>query len=115
MKLLFDENLSPRLPRLLQDLYPDSAHVEDLLLRGHSDEDVWSGALRLGYVIVSKDTDFRERAFLFGGPPKVIWLSVGNAGTDSIHQILRDLFPRVRQFSASDDNLLVLLPPSSPA
>jgi len=29
MKLLFDQNLSPRLPSLLADLYPDSAHVRD--------------------------------------------------------------------------------------
>lgn len=27
MKLLFDQNLSPRLPALLADLYPASAHV----------------------------------------------------------------------------------------
>jgi predicted nuclease of predicted toxin-antitoxin system len=27
MKLLFDHNLSPRLVKLLADLYPDSQHV----------------------------------------------------------------------------------------
>jgi predicted nuclease of predicted toxin-antitoxin system len=27
MKLLFDQNLSPRLPRTLPDIYPESVHV----------------------------------------------------------------------------------------
>ena len=40
MKLLFDENLSPRLCRLLADIYPDSAHVRDIGLRGAEDEPV---------------------------------------------------------------------------
>ena len=30
MKLLFDENLSPQLVRLLNDLFPNSIHVRDV-------------------------------------------------------------------------------------
>ena len=30
MKLLFDENLSYKLVRLLADLFPDSVHVRDV-------------------------------------------------------------------------------------
>jgi predicted nuclease of predicted toxin-antitoxin system len=37
MKLLFDQNLSPRLPRLLDDIYPDSVHVRDVGLRDADD------------------------------------------------------------------------------
>lgn len=37
MKLLFDQNLSPRLPRLLADIYPDSVHVRDVGLREADD------------------------------------------------------------------------------
>ena len=39
---------------------------------------------RSGLVIVSKDTDFRERSYVEGFPPKVIWLDVGNAGRRAI-------------------------------
>jgi len=38
---------------------------------------------------VSKDTDFRERSFVEGFPPRIIWLDVGNAGTRSIADLLR--------------------------
>jgi predicted nuclease of predicted toxin-antitoxin system len=30
MKLLFDENLSPKLPNRLSDLFPESLHVQDV-------------------------------------------------------------------------------------
>lgn len=33
MKLLFDENLSHKLVRTLEDLFPDSEHVRDLGLK----------------------------------------------------------------------------------
>lgn len=38
LKLLFDENLSPRLLESLHDEYPGSTHVETLGMRGQSDE-----------------------------------------------------------------------------
>jgi predicted nuclease of predicted toxin-antitoxin system len=33
MKLLFDENLSPKLPRLINHLFPGSLHVRDCNLK----------------------------------------------------------------------------------
>jgi predicted nuclease of predicted toxin-antitoxin system len=30
MKLLFDQNLSPRLPRILANIYPESIHVREI-------------------------------------------------------------------------------------
>jgi predicted nuclease of predicted toxin-antitoxin system len=44
MKLLLDENLSPRLPALLADLYPESSHVGLVSLRGATDTVVWEYA-----------------------------------------------------------------------
>ena len=37
MKLLFDENLSHKLVRLLADLFPDSIHVRDVGLKAADD------------------------------------------------------------------------------
>jgi predicted nuclease of predicted toxin-antitoxin system len=44
MKLLFDENLSPRLVRLLHDLFPGSVHVRDIGLKAADDPVVWKYA-----------------------------------------------------------------------
>ena len=41
MKLLFDENLSPKLPRLLATEFPNSLHVRDIGMKGFADEIIW--------------------------------------------------------------------------
>ena len=40
MKLLFDENLSPRLPQLVATTFPESQHVRELGLKGRTDEEI---------------------------------------------------------------------------
>lgn len=96
MRLLLDQNLSPRLLDLLADLYPGSQHVRNVGLGAADDEQVWSYAAGEGLAIVSKDTDFHQRSFLFGGPPKVVWIRRGNCSTEEIARLLRqhhaDLF-----------------------
>lgn len=109
MKLLLDENLSPRLPALVADLYPESSHVELVGLRGATDTVVWEYAKAEGYVLVSKDNDFRQRSFQYGAPPKVIWLSVGNAGTAVIRRLLREAREEIERFVASAEEALLVV------
>lgn len=89
MKLLFDQNLSHRLPVLLKDIYPGSAHVRSIGLDRASDEDIWAYARDQGFGIVTQDADFSERSRLFGSPPKVVWLRCGNTTPQMIEQLLR--------------------------
>lgn len=109
MKLLFDENLSPRLVELLAAEFPDSTHPERLGMRGTADAVIWAYARDHGYTIVSKDNDFRQYAFLYGPPPKVLWLSVRNAGTTEIASILAGHAAEIQTFDeALEQSLLVI-------
>jgi predicted nuclease of predicted toxin-antitoxin system len=54
MKLLFDQNLSPSLPRLLRDLYVGSTHVRDIGFCDADDTSIWEYAEQHGFAIVSK-------------------------------------------------------------
>ena len=109
MKLLFDENLSPQLVRMLSGTFPDSQHVEPLGLGGQTDRAIWEHARAHGFVIVSKDNDFRQIVFMEGPPPKVIWLSIGNAGTAAIAALLTQRVGTIQAFvDAHDEGLLVL-------
>jgi len=89
MKLLFDQNLSFRLFRQLQDLFPDSAHVGREGLAEASDQVIWEYAKTNNFTLVSMDSDFAEFAALRGPPPKVIWLRCGNQPTAIVEEILR--------------------------
>lgn len=69
MKLLFDQNLSPRLAARLADIFPGSSHVFWLELDRAADEVVWEYARAEGYLLVTKDADFSELSTLRGFPP----------------------------------------------
>lgn len=89
MKLLFDQNLSPRLVHRLAADYPGSTHVSTLGLDQALDVTVWAFARDHGFVIVSKDADFSDMSVLLGFPPKVVWLRIGNCRTSDIARLLR--------------------------
>lgn len=78
MKLLFDENLSPKLPNRLSDLFPNSLHVRDVGMKATIDPIVWNYEKDNDLMIVSKDADMHARSLVFGNPPKVIWIRLGN-------------------------------------
>ena len=81
MKLLFDQNLSPRLVDYLSDLYPESNHVYRLGIDRVPDREVWEYARRESFVIVTKDADFIDLSMLAGLPTErrldTAWKFVG--------------------------------------
>ena len=102
MKLLFDQNLSPKLADRLSDLFPDSVHVMHVGLDCASDTQVWEFAKHTGMTIVSKDADFNDLNVLHGLPPKVIWIVAGNCSTSRLEAILRSNEAEIRVFEADD-------------
>jgi predicted nuclease of predicted toxin-antitoxin system len=109
VKLLLDQNLSPRLAHVLRDVYPECAHVRDVGLERADDDQLWNYAAAHGYVIVSKDSDFHQRSFLFGHPPKVIWIRRGNCSTSEIETALRYARERIAAFIAdAEESFLVV-------
>jgi predicted nuclease of predicted toxin-antitoxin system len=109
VKLLFDENVSPKLPQMLAGEYPGSVHIREVGLRGAEDRQIWDYCRAQGFAIVSKDADFRERSFVEGFPPKVIWLDVGNGGTTMIAGLLRRERQRVEAFAKQDETSFLIL------
>lgn len=88
MRLLFDENLAERLSRDVAGFFSDSAHVIHLGLAGANDQVIWARAAADGFVLVTKDEDFHRLSVLFGPPPKVIWVRLGNCTTGEVAQLL---------------------------
>lgn len=110
MKLLFDQNLSHKLvDRVLAD-FPDSTHVTAVGLDTATDQQVWEFARAHGYAIISKDSDFRQLAFLHGPPPKVIWLRVGNVSTARLLEVIVEHRDDVLDFARTEDGALLVIP-----
>ena len=109
MKLLFDQNLSDRLVKALAMEFPDSAHIRHLGMDRATDGPVWDYARKNGYVIVSKDSDFHQRSFLYGHPPKVIWIRRGNCSTATIEVMLREHQNDIVEFARNEQGSFLAL------
>ena len=109
MKLLFDQNLSHRLCDRLADLGVTLVHVRTVGLEAADDARVWDHAGEHELTIVSKDADFNNRAFLYGPPPKVVWIRRGNCSTREIENLLRVRHPDVVAFCADPATALLIL------
>ena len=109
MKLLFDENVSPRLVAALSDEFPGSVHVRDIGLARATDATIWAYARAHGLAILSKDSDFHQVSFLRGPPPKVIWIRRGNCSTADIEALLRFNRTEILAFEADAEAAFLVL------
>jgi predicted nuclease of predicted toxin-antitoxin system len=109
MKLLLDQNLSHRLVSQLAVGFSGSTHVRAVGLLDADDERIWDYAKRNGFSIVSKDSDFQQRALLYGHPPKVIWLRLGNSGTNAVAALLRTRQADILAFDADPMEAILIL------
>ncbi len=98
MKLLFDENISFKLCKKLEDIYPDSTHVRFVNLENKDDSEIWQFAREESYIIVTQDSDFNDMSILKGFPPYVVWIKTGNSLVSEIENILRTQSIRIREF-----------------
>jgi predicted nuclease of predicted toxin-antitoxin system len=59
--------------------------------------------------IVSKDSDFQQRALLYGHPPKVVWLRLGNCSTSSVLAVLQSRQADILSFAADATSSYLVL------
>ena len=109
MKLLFDENLSPKLVTRLATEFPESVHVSRVGLDQADDETVWAFARENAVTIVTKDADFQEISLRLGMPPKVVWLRRGNCSVDETVAMLRDNVDGIRAFNADSRSAVLVI------
>lgn len=110
MSLLFDQNLSRRLPALLVAEFPG---CEQVLLAGLATADdpaVWAYAAARGLAVVTKDSDFRDMSVSLGAPPKVVWLRLGNSSTAAVETLFRTRANDVRAFLIDPTATVLELP-----
>lgn len=70
---------------------------------------IWERAAIDGYVIVTKDDDFRQRSFLFGAPPNVIWLRVGNCRRHELADLLLARADDISRFLVDPESALMVV------
>ena len=98
MKLLLDENLSPRLVRRLELLFPGLTHVRDVGLKQSDDIIIWEWAKANEFTVITTDADFVLLARRLGSPPKVIHIEQCDFPFRVIEDLLRRNAVRISEF-----------------
>ena len=104
MKLLFDQNLSPKLTSFFAKSFACSKHLQDLSLDVANDSIVWEFAKNEMFTIVTKDNDLNNLVAFFGFPPKVIWNWRGNCTTNDIKELLNSNIEMIKAFISDSTN-----------
>ncbi len=113
MTLLFDQNISFKLLSLLGENYSGSKHVRDVGMERSDDQEIWEYSRDNGFAIVSKDEDFRQLSFLYGSPPKVVWLKLGNCTTQYTEHVLSEDFSKIAEFLEEEQGSFLILESST--
>lgn len=108
MKLLLDQNLSPRLVVALADIYPESMHVKQLGMDLAPDHEILDFARENGFILVSKDSDFMDPQLIRGQVAKTIWIRRGNCTTTEIETILRRQAAAIQHLAESNELSLLM-------
>jgi len=109
VSLLFDQNLSRRLPALLATEFPGSEQALLVRLDKSDDRTLWTYAAVNGLAVVSKDEDFQKLSEEFGPPPKFIWLRIGNSPTRAVEDLLKLRANDIRSFLADSESAILEL------
>jgi len=104
MSLLFDQNISFRIVKRIEDIFPGSISVRDLGYNNPHDVDIWKFAKSNNFSIVTFDSDFIDLSNLRGFPPKIIWLRMGNTSTKNIAERIQKEQNNITQFLKDSQN-----------
>ena len=79
----------------------DCVHMRDIG-ETWTDTQIWQYALERDMIIVSKDTDFSDRAMISVPPPRVMHLRFGNMRMRDFHALISSLWPSIVGLSATN-------------
>ena len=109
MRLLLDQNLSPKLVLKLADVLPGLESVYDHRLIGASDPALFEWARMMRFTaMLTADLDLVHLAERIGPPPKVIRIERCNFPSKIIEQLIRREAIRIFDFLASERAVLLM-------
>ena len=71
---------------------------------------IWEYAKANDLIIVSKDADMHDLSLVFGNPPKVLWIKLGNCSSRQVETLIRTDYNVIKLFHNDDEVSLLRLP-----
>lgn len=96
IKLLLDQNLSPKTASFLRSLGWETRDIRELGKSGASDSEIYDLAKAEGWILMTFDLDFSRRFMADKQLPGLILLRIYPQTHEVLHPILRDFLQRVK-------------------
>ncbi len=109
MNILFDQNISYRIIKRIEDIFPASISVQALGYNNPHDIQIWEYAKSNNFSIVTFDADFIDLSNLKGFPPKIIWLRIGNTSTKNIAARIRAEQRSIVEFLSNSESAFLAI------
>jgi len=107
MRFLCDVYISYKLTKHLISLGFDSIHVNEILDKSETkDSDLCKYADQNNYVIISKDSDFRDSYFVKQTPKRLIKINLGNISNQELINIFNDNIDVIQKLGTKMNFLL---------
>ena len=109
MRILLDQNLSPKLIQALDDALPGLESIYGHGLTGASDSAIFDWAGKSGFdAVLSTDHDFVQLVGRRGPPPKIVRIERCDFPSKIIEQLIRRELIRIHDFLGSERSVLLL-------
>lgn len=95
MKFIVDAHLPKRITDIFIELGHEAIHTSDLPKGNASDDKDIISAAGNDSVVISKDEDFYQSFLLFGKPPQLIHVKVGNMRLSELVHLFESISPKL--------------------
>ncbi|TVR78884.1 MAG: hypothetical protein EA412_07830 [Chitinophagaceae bacterium] len=107
MRFLCDVHISYKLTKFLISKGFESLHVNEILGKSETkDSELCNFANQNNYVIISKDSDFRDSYFVNQTPKKLIKINLGNISNQALIKIFNDHIETIQKLDSKSNFLL---------
>lgn len=107
MRFLCDVHISYKLARHLISLGFESVHVNEILDKSETkDSDLSKYVDQNDYVLISKDSDFRDSFFVKQTPKKLIKINLGNISNQELIKIFNSNIESIQKLDSKPSFLI---------
>lgn len=107
MKFLCDVHISYKLTNHLKSLGFETIHVNEILDKSETkDSDICKFADQNDFIVITKDSDFRDSYFIKVSPKKLIKINLGNISNQELIEIFTDNINSIHKINSSPHFLL---------
>lgn len=113
MKFLCDVHISYKLVKHIEKCGYEALHVNSILDKWFTkDSDITAYADDYGFIVITKDSDFRDSHLLKKQPKKLIKVNLGNISNNLLVELFNELLTQI-QFVDLKDTFLIELDDAS--